>query len=211
MTPENKVASLNANQLSKRFNREWIFRNVDYSFQQGKVYAITGPNGCGKSTLLQVLWGQLPASSGLLSYTLSNEIIPVESIYQHVSIAAPYLDLIDEFTLEELLSFHFKMRKLRSSLLLKELPELMELDHAKHKTILQFSSGMRQRLKIALAIFTQADFVFLDEPFTNLDAIAIKWYQKQLYSLEKSIVLIASNDPKEYENATDYLHLADYK
>lgn len=211
MTPENQAVGLNVNQLSKRFNREWIFRNLEYSFQHGKTYAITGPNGCGKSTLLQVLWGQLPASSGALSYTLSNQSVPVESIYQHVSIAAPYLDLIDEFTLEELLSFHFKMRKLRVGLHQKELPELMHLEHARHKPLHQFSSGMRQRLKLALALFTQADFVFLDEPFTNLDATAIDWYKNQLHLLAKSIVFIASNDQKEYENATDHLRITDYK
>ena len=68
--------------LGKRFNREWIFRNLDYTFQPANIYAITGPNGSGKSTLLQVLWGQLPQSKGELKYSHDSKEIPVDEIYQ---------------------------------------------------------------------------------------------------------------------------------
>src|SRR5690606_7329096 len=96
--------------LGKRFNREWIFRRLDFTFQSGNVYAITGPNGSGKSTLLQILWGQSPPTAGTLSYQKDNTVIPVEDVYDHIPIATPYMDLIDEFTLQEQLEFHFKMK-----------------------------------------------------------------------------------------------------
>ncbi len=203
----NKDLSLHTHQLGKRYNRDWIFRNLSTSFEAGKTYAITGPNGSGKSTLLQVLWGQLPPTEGSLEYKIEGTPIPVEDIYKEVSIATPYLDLIEEFTLLEILDFHFKMRKLQSGLTLESIPELLELSHAQHKTIGFFSSGMKQRLKLGLALFSASNFVFLDEPFTNLDVNAIAWYKRQLKHLEQSIVFIASNEPKEYEGADSIIRV----
>src|SRR5688572_19199221 len=155
--------------LGKRFNREWIFRNLDYKFQPANVYAITGPNGSGKSTLLQVLWGQLPQSKGELKYSDDHKEIRVDEIYNHLTVATPYLDLIEEFTLSEHLRFHFKLRPSRNQMGEEEILDRLKLRHAKNKPIANFSSGMKQRLKLGLAFFTQAELVFLDEPTTNLD------------------------------------------
>ena len=199
--------SLSTHQLSKRYNRDWIFKNLTTTFEGGKTYAITGPNGSGKSTLLQVLWGQLPPTEGKLEYRIEGNSIPVEEIYKEVSIATPYLDLIEEFTLLEIIDFHFKMRKLRPGFTLESIPELLELSHAKHKTINFFSSGMKQRLKLGLALFTASNFVFLDEPFTNLDVGAIAWYKRQLKHLDSCIVFIASNDRGEYEGANNVIRV----
>lgn len=191
--------------LSKRYNREWIFRGFDYSFDPGRTYAITGPNGSGKSTLLQVLWGQVPPTAGTLDYyTEASSRIDPEGWYRHLSIAAPYMDLIDEFTLEEQIKFHFSLRRLRNGLKLEELPERMVLQDARRKFIGNFSSGMRQRVKLALAFYTLADVLFLDEPGTNLDHRAFDWYLEQLHELPTHMmVVIASNEPTEYpENAS---------
>lgn len=207
----NQNLALHTQQLSKRYNRDWIFRNFSSSFEAGNTYAVTGPNGSGKSTLLQVLWGQLPPTEGSVEYKIDGITIPVEEIYKEVSIATPYLDLIEEFTLQEMVRFHFKMRQLREGLQTESIPDLLELSHAKNKSIGFFSSGMKQRLRLGLALFTQAPFVFLDEPFTNLDVHAIAWYKKQLKHLEKSIVFIASNDPKEYEGAFGVIQVNEFK
>lgn len=207
----NQHTYLQTEKLGKRFNREWIFKDFSYQFTAGKTYGITGPNGSGKSTLLQVLWGQVPQSAGVVSYQVNGLTQSVENIFHQVSIATPYLDLIEEFTLVELLDFHFKMRKIRSQLSVKNLPELLELGPAKDKLIGNYSSGMRQRVKLGLALFTEANFVFLDEPFTNLDEKAILWYKNQANLLSNSTVFIASNDPREYENSHENIRITDYK
>lgn len=207
----NQHTYLQTEKLGKRFNREWIFKDFSYQFTAGKTYGITGPNGSGKSTLLQVLWGQVPQSAGVVSYQVNGLAQPVEDIFQQVSIATPYLDLIEEFTLVELLDFHFRMRKIRSQLSVKDLPELFELTPAKDKLIGNYSSGMRQRVKLGLALFTEASFVFLDEPFTNLDEKAIIWYKNQANLISNSTVFIASNDPREYENSHENIRITDYK
>lgn len=191
--------NITVEKLGKKFSREWIFRNFSFSFQSGEVYAITGPNGSGKSTLMQILWGQMPASAGTIKYSSSEKAIPYEEVYKHVAVATPYLDLIEEFTLEEQLSFHFRLKNCRNSMTVSDLMERMYLTHARHKQLSNFSSGMKQRVKLALAFFSTADVVFLDEPGTNLDNTAFQWYIQELSNLPpECLIFIASNQPSEY-------------
>jgi ABC-type multidrug transport system ATPase subunit len=202
---------LTTENLGKRFNREWIFRNFNYSFQPG-VYAITGPNGSGKSTLLQVLWGQLPPSLGTLAYTDNAGNILVEDIYKDLVIATPYMELIEEFTLEEMVRFHFSFKKIRDGKSVDEIIDLLELSHARNKMINQFSSGMKQRLKLGLTFFSDARIVFLDEPTTNLDKQSIAWYWKNFRQLTgDSLIFIGSNLENEYPPNAVKINLTDYK
>lgn len=147
---------------------------------------------------MQILWGQMPQTSGTLQYTRDGKEIPVEDIFSSCAIATPYLDLIDEFTLKEHLEFHFKLRKSRG-LSTDEMIEKMYLTPARNKAISNFSSGMRQRVKLGLAFFTEADLVFLDEPGTNLDQRAFDWYLENLHAIpHATTIFIASNQPSEY-------------
>lgn len=206
------TATLTVKDLGKRFNREWIFRRLDYTFSPGHRYAITGPNGSGKSTLLQVLWGQLPPSAGTLHYQFAGAETPIDEVYKHLALATPYMDLIDEFTLRELLDFHFKLRPRRYNISTDELLDVLYLKSSQDKAISNFSSGMRQRVKLALAFYTEADLVFLDEPGTNLDRQAFTWYLDQLAKLPSHCtVFIASNDAEEYPNASHVLNIMDLK
>ncbi len=203
--------TLTAENLGKRFNREWIFRNFNHSYQPG-VYAITGPNGSGKSTLLHVLWGQVPPTTGNIHYEGSQGRIAVEDAYQHLCIAAPYMDLVEEFTLLETLRFHFGFKRVRGGRTLEEVIELMELSHARNKLVGNFSSGMKQRLKLGLAFYSDVKMVFLDEPSTNLDKNAMAWYWRNFPLLgPETLVFIASNQDNEYPPDAIKINLPDYK
>ncbi|MBS1491315.1 MAG: ATP-binding cassette domain-containing protein [Bacteroidetes bacterium] len=206
-----------ANNLGKRFNREWVFRNFNYTFEAGKRYAITGPNGSGKSTLMQVLWGQMQASSGTITFHSSDntphnpntEIDPNE-IFKQVAIAAPYMDLIEEFSLREMIDFHFKFKPCRISP--HRLLEKINLPATTSKPISQYSSGMRQRLKLALAFYSETTLLFLDEPCTNLDQASVQWYHDQLNEIpSNTLVFIASNQEHEYASVDFKIDILDYK
>jgi len=198
--------------LGKRFNREWIFKNLTCTFEKGNTYAVIGPNGSGKSTLLQVLWGQMPSSTGKLAYRNKREEIQIEDLFQYLSIATPYMDLIEEYTLEEMLRFHFKFKKIRENNSISELIERMELNHAKNKMIANFSSGMRQRVKLALAFYADTPILFLDEPTTNLDKKSTDWYLKNLFSLPaESLIFIASNQEHEYPVSSKKIDILMFK
>ena len=212
MSPGTGGFSIAAEDLSKRFNREWIFRKLSYRFSPGSTYAITGPNGSGKSTLLQVLWGQVPQTSGTIRYEKNRTGIPLEEGFRHISIATPYMDLIEEFTLREMLDFHFQLKKIRQGITVEDLLDRMYLKEACDKQLVNFSSGMRQRLKLGMALYTEADVYFLDEPGTNLDARAFDWYKKEFNELpEASTIFVASNDPAEYPETAIVLNIMDFK
>lgn len=201
-----------AENLSKRFNREWVFRNFSYAFVPGQCYALTGPNGSGKSTLMQLLWGQVPPSSGTLHYKAGEAEVSIEDVYQAVSIATTYMELIEEFTLLEMVRFHYRFKKVRDGLSPVELIEMWGLGHAMQKAVNNFSSGMKQRLKLGLAFYTDTSMLFLDEPTTNLDKKAIDWYQEMLEkSFASRLVLVASNQSHEYPPEAIKLNLMDFK
>ncbi len=198
---------------SKRFNKEWIFSNLDYSFISGQHYALIGNNGSGKSTLLQIIAGYIGLTKGQINWVnTAGENIDSSNIFQHISIAAPYLELVEEFTALEQIYFHQQFKPLQSGLNPVELLEKIGLVNAADKQIRNFSSGMKQRLKLALAIFDQAPILLLDEPCSNLDQEGIQTYHQlmQAYAMHK-LIIVASNDPQEYQFCKQQLALADFK
>lgn len=197
--------------VGRRFNKEWIFKNIDYTFAQGKRYAILGPNGSGKSTLLSVLLGSLTPSEGELTYHNPKEI-RVEEIYQYISFAAPYLDLVEEFTLQETINFHFQFKDYADGLNAESVLELLGLEKSQDKALKHFSSGMKQRTKLALACCAATPLLILDEPTSNLDTQGIDWYLNlvEQYATSKMII-VGSNQQHEYSFCNNQLSIADYK
>lgn len=196
----------------KRFNREWIFRNLSYTFHAGRSYAITGPNGSGKSTLLQAIAGSLTISSGKISYTLQDQPVDPEKAYRHLSIAAPYLELIEEMTALEFLAFHEKFKPLLPGMGQLDILEKVGLAPAANKQIRFYSSGMKQRLKLAQAIFSDTQVVLLDEPCTNLDTAGITIYQDLITNnTTHRLVIVSSNDLQEYHFCESVISIADFK
>ncbi len=191
---------IEAKGLGKRFNREIIFKNFNYTFEHNNQYAIVGPNGSGKSTLLQVIAGSTLPSSGKLIYQNGNTLIDEDDIFKYLAYAAPYLELIQEFTLLEMLQFHFKYKVLKRGETIDTIIEKAMFVGHEHKFISNFSSGMKQRLKLALAFFSECDLLLLDEPTSNMDDTGINWYKHQIKTIDNRLVIIASNQLYEYEH-----------
>jgi ABC-type multidrug transport system ATPase subunit len=199
------------NNTGKRFNLEWIFRHVDFEFSSGKSYAIVGANGSGKSTLLQVIAGALMHSEGNIIYTDDQQkIIPNDLIFEQISIAAPYLELIEEMTATEFLTFHQTFKSFT-----KSIPEILKeigLAEAANKQIRYFSSGMKQRLKLGQAFFSNTSILLLDEPTTNLDGVGIQLYLRLINDYaEKRLLIISSNDEAEYGFCDEKIIVERYK
>ena len=196
----------------KRFNYEWIFRNLDFTFQSGKSYAILGNNGSGKSTLLQVIAGNIIPSAGEIFYQKNEKNIEPENFYQHITIASPYLELPEEMTLQELLQFHSGFKKFKENLSFNSILELSGFGKSSLRQIKHYSSGMKQRAKLMLAILSDTPVLLLDEPTTNLDEQGVQWWKNTMkqYS-ENRIVIIASNIEREFENCDEKILIADYK
>ena len=199
--------------VGKRYNHEWIFRGVNHTFNKDEHTVIRGANGSGKSTMLQVILGSTVASEGVISYAAKGNAFKVEEGLGLFSLATPYLELIEEFTLVEMLDFHQKMKPFAPGLTLDVIIDRLYLTSSKDKAIKYYSSGMKQRVKLGLALLSDTPFVLLDEPTSNLDAVAIAWY-KNLVDENKAgrIIVVCSNDQKdEFSFCEQELHIGDYK
>ncbi|HUH19855.1 ABC transporter ATP-binding protein [Albibacterium sp.] len=198
--------------IGRRFNKEWIFKQVNYQFIQGESYAILGPNGSGKSTFMQVIAGNLSPSDGKISYSIDNRILDVAKVFEHLSLAAPYLELIEEFTLRELITYHFRFKKLVEGWDTDRIMQLLDLNKSENKEIKYFSSGMKQRTKLALACCADTPLLFLDEPTSNLDNQGIEWYHQLINDFSKQrMLIVCSNQLHEYSFCTNHLTIQDYK
>lgn len=198
--------------IGRRFNQDWIFKGINCQFIRNKSYAILGANGSGKSTLLQIIISSLSPSRGHIRYQNENKEIEVDRFFSYVSLAAPYLELVEEFTLTELIDFHFSFKKLASGLDTQGVIDLLELQQAANKEIRYFSSGMKQRTKLALACCADTPTLFLDEPTSNLDTKGIAWYHKLVERFGANrLLVICSNQLHEYEFCNFQLQMETYK
>jgi len=208
------ISTIALQNAGKRFNRDWIFRKMDYKFESGNAYAITGPNGSGKSTLLQCIAASTQISEGAIEYATNNKEpeLNSENIFRYISIVAPYLEVIEEMTATEFLQFHASFKPLISTITITEILSVIGLGAALKKQIRFFSSGMKQRIKLAQAIFSDVPILLLDEPCTNLDASGYDLYHQLInnYASNK-LIIVSSNDKNEYDFCTEKISITDYK
>ncbi|MFM6969957.1 MAG: ATP-binding cassette domain-containing protein [Sediminibacterium sp.] len=199
-------------QTGKKYNREWIFRGLSHTFIAGKKYAITGPNGSGKSTLLQTIAGSTTLSEGQIQYSIASNALAPENAYTQLSICAPYLTLIEEMTALEFLAFHESFKSFMPGITPSSILETIGLTAAANKQIRYYSSGMKQRIKLAQAIFSDVPVLFLDEPCTNLDETGYALYHSliQNYASNK-LIIVSSNDSLEYNFCEEVIDIKKYK
>ena len=115
-------------------------------------------------------------------------------------------------TLVEFFSFHQKMKGWVENLTNKQIIAALKLENATHKQIRYFSSGMKQRVKLAQAIFSNVPLILLDEPLTNLDEAGINLYHNLISTFcENRMMIISSNDPKEYSFCDELIDINLYK
>jgi ABC-type multidrug transport system ATPase subunit len=196
----------------KRYNREWVFRHLSFNFTANEAYAITGPNGSGKSTLLQIIAGATGLSEGTVICMHEEQPLPDTTLYKNIAFAAPYLELVEEMTLREFLSFHNSFKPFYKNISFETAAATVGLAKAMDKQIVHFSSGMKQRLKLAQAFFSDTPVLLLDEPTSNLDAEGIEVYHRLVGEYGKNrMVIVSSNDEQEYRFCNTVVRLSDYK
>ena len=187
--------------VGKKFYQRWVFRGVSFDLQRGEMLALTGSNGSGKSTLLRIVAGQLKPNEGQAHYFHHERALPGAEVYKHLSWSGPYIDLYPDLNLREVFALHFRFKK---CLLddVEEAFELLELGAHSQKPLRFYSSGMMQRCKVGLALFTDAPLLLLDEPTSNMDPQNAQNMLRLIHTYRQDRVLIlASNMEREYETA----------
>ncbi len=186
--------------IGKQYNQTWLFKNLSKQFSVQAKTAILGFNGSGKSTLLQIIAGFITPNKGSVKYLLNNKQILNENMFEHIALTAPYYELIEEFTVLELINHSATFKPFLTTLNVNQVLELSELQVHQNKEVKNLSSGLKQRLKLSLAILSRASVLLLDEPTSNLDVNAINWYQKLLkqYAKNKTVFICSNSVPADY-------------
>jgi ABC-type multidrug transport system ATPase subunit len=207
------MVSISLQQLGKKFRKEWIFRGLDTEIPSGTKLVILGGNGSGKSTLLQVISGFVSPNEGQVVFKEAEKIIDAEETRNYISFASPYLQLIEDFSASELVD-HVRMYKpFINQISTSQILALTGLPDTADKPVRQFSSGMKQRLKLGLAILSDTPVLLLDEPISNLDRNAVKWYRELLeqYSEKRTVIVCSNAITEEYAFCERELNVMDYK
>jgi ABC-type multidrug transport system ATPase subunit len=197
----------------KKFGPEWIFRKLDAEIKCGEKILIAGGNGSGKSTLLQVISGYVSPSEGSVSYSNNEGPVETEEIRKYISFASPYLQLIEDFTLAETIEHTAVFKPFINAYPVEEIISLTGLTHAGNKLVKQFSSGMKQRLKLGLAILADTPVLLLDEPVSNLDKPSIQWYKELItqFASHRTVIVCSNNIEDEHFFCTRQINISDFK
>lgn len=205
--------SLSLSNVGKKFGKEWIFKDLNLSIKEGDKLVILGGNGSGKSTLLQAISGYITLNEGEIKYHVADREFKIDEVQKLISFASPYLQLIEDFTLDEMILHAGKYKSFLNGISTAEVRKISGLEVASDKYIKQFSSGMKQRLKLTLAILADTPLVLLDEPVSNLDEVAINWYKQMIndHCKERTVIVCSNNIQDEFYFCNGKINVQDYK
>jgi ABC-type multidrug transport system ATPase subunit len=189
---------LSIQKLSKAFNQRVVFQELTFKIASGDRMAISGPNGSGKSTLLKIISGGMLPSSGNINYSWQGSSIPEDLVYRYVHFVAPYNTVIEELSLPELFDMHQRIGLLKTYKSYTDWSSKLEYPFDPERQIKTYSSGMKQRIKLGLALLDDRPLILLDEPGSNLDAQGKEWLNSRLKELTPDqTLIIASNEETE--------------
>lgn len=198
--------------LSKRFDTNYVLKNCNYHFESGKSYGIIGANGSGKSTLLKIISGYLSSSSGELVHRIEDKIVSRTEVYKELSFMAPYIDLVEDLDLKEMYTYHNSFKPLAISDF-KSFREVLNYPKIKTgKYISNYSSGMKNRLKLALSILSDSELLLLDEPSSFLDEDGVDWFKGilRIFKQNKTLI-IASNEKGDFDACDTVLEISEFQ
>ncbi len=199
-------------EIGKRFGRSWVFKNVNWNFESGTCCSITGPNGSGKTTMLKIISGFGLPDKGEIKYRLNNQEFLTSDLYKEVSVAAPYLHLIESYTIQEQIEFHEKLKPFDFNLSSKDVLQLLNMESSSQKFIHDCSTGMKQRIKLALSILNSGTLLLLDEPASNLDQEGVTWYHQLLekYTANKTVIICTNHPNLDTVKIDNNLQITDF-
>ena len=189
------MINIELDKVSKRFGNRWLLNNLSLRINESEKVAIIGHNGSGKSTLLQIIAGFIKPTKGIVNYKQNEQLIHKDDWYANFSYAAPYTELIEELTADEFLDFYIQHQAFMNGITKDSFYEASDLLTSKNQTIRSFSSGMKQRFKLALSLLSASKIVLLDEPLSNLDDTGASFYKGLIikFAMEKTMVICSNN------------------
>lgn len=186
--------------VAKRFGRHSVIKSFTQTFNENESWAVRGKNGSGKSTLLRLVSGSMMPGKGSIEYFMNTKPIDPDNLYKYISIATPYMDLVEELTFEEHITFHASFKPFIKGISKEQIIDLSGLKKHKNKTIKVYSSGMKQRARLVLAILSDTPLLLLDEPSSNLDKEGVAWYNSlaEDYIKDRTVLVFSNYREDEY-------------
>jgi len=206
------MVAIQVERVSKAFSNRSVLCGLSLTIQGGERLVVRGPNGSGKSTFLRILAGLLTPSAGTIRVsTPDGTVREADWRRRWTGYLSPDLTLYDEFSALENLEFFARTRGLgrnreRDTGILAS----VGLGDRINDALGTLSTGLRQRAKLAFALQGEPRILLLDEPGSNLDQLGRELIARTVadYGARGSAVLIATNDPLEFELGTRTLDLA---
>ena len=208
------MPTLRANNLGQRFGRLLLFRRMSFTLEGGTSLAVTGANGSGKSTLLRILAGVLSPKAGSVSLSVEGQSISDEAHPLHAGLVAPYLNVYDDLTARENLQFLSQTRALpgpeaRIATVLDD----VGLGARGNDLVGTYSSGMKQRVKVAAALLAEPPLLLLDEPSTNLDTMGVDMVERVMDQQQArgGLLVVATNRADEAAAHDRTIRIEDFR
>ena len=187
--------AVNLQGVSHTFKSRPVFEPVSVQLQAGSECLISGTNGSGKSTLGRILSGELTPATGSVTWSCGAEQLEAEVLCTRSQRISPATALNPQLTIEELIAFQGQFLPWTSQSAVQDLIQGAGLKRHMNKAYRDLSSGMQQRVKLALALASQAGLIVLDEPCANLDASGVAWYRETVQTVRgKTTLIVCSND-----------------
>jgi ABC-type multidrug transport system ATPase subunit len=201
--------------ISKKYNGKVIFKNLNVNLTEKSSLVITGRNGSGKSTLLKVISHLVRLDKGNIDMIINGEKISKDKYFTNIGFFSPYINLYDELTGWENLDFFYDLKvavKDNKKDRIKSLLEKVGLYNSRDDLIRNYSSGMKQRLKLAFSVLNEPKLLLMDEPRTNLDEDGIS----VIYSIaeeqkNRGILVLATNEAEDTALCSSKLNIEEYK
>lgn len=199
-----------------RFLSRTVFSGLSFRLSKTESIAITGRNGSGKSTLLKIIATLLKQNGGTIKLISEGKEIPRQKLYLQIGMIAPYLNLYEELTAFENLDFFFNLKCKHNFLpkveYINELLSRTGLYKRRNDQVRSYSSGMKQRLKIAFALINKPPLLLMDEPRTNLDKEGIDIIYSVAEEQKKNgILIVATNENEDTNLCSDVLNIESFK
>lgn len=211
------TSSLICTNLTKYYSHRLIFGNLTLTLNENSSVGIVGKNGSGKSTLIKVISGIISPSKGDMALEIDSKSIPKEVFFKHIGLMSPYLNLYDELSGYENLEFFMNIkcpdkpaneRDEKINFLL----ESVGLFKRKKDLYKNYSSGMKQRLKLAFALLNDPLLLLLDEPCANLDKEGIEVvYRFAQEQRKKGMLMVATNEESDLQLCDSLINIEDFK
>lgn len=201
--------------ISKTYSGKSIFKDLSFSLSAKQSLSITGRNGSGKSTLIKIIANVIQPSKGKITFKENNINIPGDNRFQKIGLLSPYLNLYDELTASENLVFFYKLKSSSDKNPVEKINLLLKkagLYEKRNELIKNYSSGMKQKLKLLFAVMHHPEILLMDEPLTNLDKSGIDLITEISAEQKKhGILIIAANDGTDNTLCDNYLNIEDYR